>query len=119
MHNIIKVKVENKRQDKQNIDKVKIEKEIRAHLQNFVEHSQYRFNPDSSAVEVIIKGLTMRKIKTGYAYCPCRVVTGNIEEDAKIICPCIYHEEELKKHGICHCGLFVSKDYTCPLPTEK
>ena len=119
MHNIIKVKVENKRQDKQNVDKVKITNEIRAHLQNFVEHSQYRFNPDSSAVEVTIKGLTMRKIKTGYTYCPCRVVTGNVEDDAKIICPCIYHEEEIRKHGICYCGLFVSKDYTCPLPTEK
>lgn len=108
----------NKGQDRQEIDKIIIEKEIRAHLQNFIEHShQYRFNPDSAAVEVIIKGLTIRKIKTGYAYCPCRVVTGNVENDAKIICPCIYHEEEIRKHGICHCGLFVSKDYTCPLPT--
>lgn len=111
--------MKNKGQIKEETDKTKIANEIRAHLQNFIEHSQYRFNPDSAAVEIIIKGLTMRKIKTGYAYCPCRVVTGNIEEDAKIICPCVYHEEEIKKHDICHCGLFVSKDYTCPLPTEE
>ena len=109
----------NKGQNKQEVDvnNVKIENEIRTHLQDFIEHSQYRFNPDSSAVDVIMKGLTMRKIKTGYAYCPCRVVTGNVEEDAKIICPWIYHEEEIQKHGICHCRLFVSKDYTRPVPT--
>ncbi|MGR3309148.1 MAG: ferredoxin-thioredoxin reductase catalytic domain-containing protein [Candidatus Brocadiales bacterium] len=109
----------NKGQNKQevDVDSVKIEDEIRTHLQDFIEHSQYRFNPDSSAVDVIMKGLTMRKIKNGYAYCPCRIVTGNVEEDAKIICPCIYHEEEIKKHGICHCRLFVSKDYTRPVPT--
>lgn len=107
----------NKVQNKQEIDKVKIANEIRTQLQHFIKHSQYKFNPDVSVVETIIKGLTIRMIKTGYAYCPCRVVTGNIEEDAKIICPCIYHEEEIRKHGICHCGLFVSKDYTSLLST--
>ncbi|HHT9124462.1 MAG TPA: ferredoxin-thioredoxin reductase catalytic domain-containing protein [Candidatus Brocadiia bacterium] len=99
------------------LDKVKVANEIRARLQNFVKHSQYSFNPDVSVVETIIKGLTIRMIRTGYAYCPCRVVTGNIEKDAKIICPCIYHEEEIRIHGICHCGLFVGKDYTCLLST--
>jgi ferredoxin-thioredoxin reductase catalytic subunit len=111
--------VVNKEQNKQDVDKAKIGNEIRAHLKNFIEHSQYKFNPDSPAVETIIKGLTMRQIKYGYAYCPCRVVTENVEEDAKIICPCVYHEEEIEKHGICHCRLFVSKDYVSPDPTEK
>lgn len=109
----------NKGQNEQEIDKAKIESEIRAQLQDFIGHSQYMFNPDTPAVENIIKGLTIRKIKTGYAYCPCRVVTGNVEEDAKIICPCIYHEEEIEKQGICHCGLFVGKDYICPLLPER
>lgn len=98
-------------QKQQELDQVKIEEEIRAHLQHFVEHSPYKFNPDSAAVETIIKGLTKRKIRYGYAYCPCRVATGDVEEDAKIICPCVYHEEEIEKNGICHCRLFVSKDY--------
>lgn len=104
--------MDNKGQNKQEIDMVKIESEIRAHLQNFVDHSQYKFNPDQSIVELTIKGLAKRQIKYGYAYCPCRVVAGNVEKDAKIICPCVYHEEEIKNHGICHCSLFVSKDYT-------
>jgi ferredoxin-thioredoxin reductase catalytic subunit len=33
------------------------------------------------------------------------------ETDAKIICPCEYHKEEIEKDGICSCDLFVSSDY--------
>jgi len=49
--------------------------------------------------------------KYGERYCPCRVITGNFEEDKVIICPCIYHKQEIKDWGHCLCRLFFDKDY--------
>ncbi|MBU4204618.1 ferredoxin:thioredoxin reductase, partial [Patescibacteria group bacterium] len=35
-------------------------------------------------------------------------VTGDKEADAKNICPCYYHLNEIKKNGQCFCGLFLN-----------
>jgi len=67
----------------------------------------FRLNPDEKIVEMIIAGLLANEKKHGARYCPCRLVTGKKEEDRKIICPCIYHQDEIKKTGHCHCRLFV------------
>ena len=67
----------------------------------------YRLNPDSKIVETIVAGLAKNKLKHGRAYCPCMFVTGNPDEDKKIICPCRIHREDIEKSGKCHCGLFV------------
>lgn len=88
-----------------------VEKEVRQRLGKYLEGAPYRFNPDASVVDTIIKGLALRKLKTGHEYCPCRVVTGKKEEDEKIVCPCAYHEEEIRENEICYCGLFVGPDY--------
>ncbi len=85
-------------------EEIKIRKMISEH----VSHSQYMLNPDTKIVDRVVKGLVMRKIKYGYAYCPCRLVMGDIEKDKKIICPCVYHVEEIERDGECHCQLFVS-----------
>ncbi len=69
----------------------------------------FKLNPNVKVVESIIKGLLAREEKFGARYCPCRRVTGDKEEDKKIICPCIYHKEEIEKDGKCFCGLFVKK----------
>ena len=82
---------------------------IRKTLQEYVSHSPFRFNPDAKIVDRVMKGLAMRKVKYGYAYCPCRLVTGDKEKDVKIICPCVYHVEEIERDGECHCNLFVKK----------
>lgn len=86
-------------------------KRIRSMTEKYEEKSGYKLNPDTGVVEDIIEGLAQRKIRYGFAYCPCRVVTGNKDEDRKIICPCIYHKEEIETGGVCHCGLFVAADY--------
>ena len=67
----------------------------------------FLLNPDKNVVEGIIKGLLAREEKFGARYCPCRRVTGDIGEDKKIICPCAYHQEEIKRDGRCLCKLFV------------
>ena len=49
---------------------------------------------------------TLKLEKFGKRYCPCRIVTGDEKEDRKIVCPCIYHKEEVERDGSCHCELF-------------
>ncbi len=84
---------------------------IRNMLNNYTANSHYRLNPDDKMVERVVKGLVMRKMKFGYAYCPCRLVTGDKERDKKIICPCFYHVEEIERDGECHCNLFIGDNY--------
>ncbi|ODS31602.1 MAG: hypothetical protein SCARUB_03263 [Candidatus Scalindua rubra] len=90
---------------------VQMEAEVRKLVEDYVETSPYELNPDSKHVDKIIKSLAKRKLKYGYQYCPCRMISGNKEMDAKSICPCEYHEEEIEKDGICSCDLFVSLNY--------
>ncbi|MCK6467061.1 MAG: hypothetical protein L6Q53_02535 [Candidatus Brocadia sinica] len=84
---------------------------IRMILNEYVTSSSCKLNPDTKIVDRVVNGLLMRKIKFGHAYCPCRLVTGDRERDKKIICPCVYHLEEIERDGECHCNLFVSADY--------
>jgi ferredoxin-thioredoxin reductase catalytic subunit len=89
------------------VEKKEQEKNIRKMLDDYVARSKYRLNPDVKIVDRVVKGLVMRKLKYGHAYCPCRLVMGDFEKDKKIICPCVYHREEIERDGECHCNLFV------------
>jgi len=75
--------------------------------EEYAEKKGYKLNPNRMIVEGVIKGLLSRKENFGEIYCPCRKMSGNKEEDKKIICPCIYHEDEIAKDGHCFCNLFV------------
>lgn len=75
--------------------------------EDYAKKNSFSLNPNKKIVEAIAKLLSEREEKLGAKYCPCRRVTGDIAEDKKIICPCIYHKEEIEKDGRCHCGLFV------------
>jgi len=63
-------------------------------------------NPDPEKLDEIISGLAYNQKKYGFRYCPCRPISGDLEEDRKKICPCFWHREEIKTMGHCHCGLF-------------
>lgn len=76
----------------------------------YAEKNKIRLNPEKKIVDGIIKGLERNKDKYGEPYCPCRPVSGDREKDKANICPCIYHKEEIKTMGHCHCMLFVKKD---------
>jgi ferredoxin-thioredoxin reductase catalytic subunit len=67
----------------------------------------FKLNPNDIVASGVIKGLLIRKENFGEIYCPCRKMTGNKKEDKRIICPCVYHEEEIAKDGHCFCNLFV------------
>ena len=73
----------------------------------YARENGFRLNPNREVVERIVKGLLEREKEFGVRYCPCRRITGNKEEDKKMICPCIFHQKEIEKFGHCLCGLFV------------
>lgn len=83
-----------------------IEKLIKKY-EKYAKENGFKLNPNKKIVENIVKSLLLREEKFGQKYCPCRRVTNNKEEDKKIICPCIYHKEEIKKDEHCYCNLFV------------
>jgi len=88
-----------------------LEDDARKLVEDYAETSPYELSPNTKHVDKIIKSLAKRKFKKGYFFCPCRMLSDNKEIDAKIICPCEYHHDEIKKDGICSCDLFVSPDY--------
>jgi len=88
-----------------------IREKIRSNILKYSQKSGYKINPDEKIVSMIIEGLAKNKLRYGYAYCPCRVVTGDPADDRKIICPCIYHRDEIARDGLCHCQLYTSPDY--------
>lgn len=75
----------------------------------YAEHAGFMLNPDPEIVDTVIKGLVANEKKHGFRYCPCRLVTGDKEKDRLIICPCVYHKQEIREQGHCHCMLFFGK----------
>ena len=73
----------------------------------YAENNGFHLNPDKKIVERVISGLLRNEDKYGCQYCPCRRVTGNKEDDAKKICPCVWHKDEINKDGHCFCNLYV------------
>jgi ferredoxin-thioredoxin reductase catalytic chain len=76
----------------------------------YAENQGFALNPDEKVVDMVIDGLIQNLEKNGAAYCPCRPLSGDKQEDKKNICPCVYHKYEIAKDGKCHCWLFVKKD---------
>jgi ferredoxin-thioredoxin reductase catalytic subunit len=88
-----------------------VEREVRERLGKWVAGTPYRFNPETSIVDTIIRGIAIRKIKAGAEYCPCRVLTGDVKKDARVVCPCVFSKAEIENDGICLCHLFVGPNY--------
>ncbi len=84
-------------------------KQLIAILKRHADKQGFRLNPNRDIVNKIILGLLENEKKFGYRYCPCRAITGDRLQDARIICPCAYHKDEVKTMGQCGCGLFVAK----------
>ncbi len=72
----------------------------------------YHFNSAETMVFDLLKGLLMNKERYGYMSCPCRLASGNYEQDRDIICPCMYRGPDLEEFGSCYCGLYVSQDWS-------
>ncbi len=83
------------------------EKLLLIEYHNYAEEKGFFLNPDKKITDNIIKGLVKKEKELGQRFCPCRRVTGEEEEDKKIICPCAYHLKEIEENGHCLCRLFV------------
>ena len=78
-------------------------------LQKFSEKKGYFLNPDIAFTKKLVKSLLENQKRYGYWACPCRLASGNREEDRDIICPCEYMKPDVDDFGACYCALFVSK----------
>ncbi|MEN6611561.1 MAG: ferredoxin-thioredoxin reductase catalytic domain-containing protein [Methanoregulaceae archaeon] len=85
------------------------EEEILAWARKYADEHGYVLNPDEKQLATVIRGLGRTKTKFGEHYCPCRLRSGNKEKDKAIICPCVYHKDEIEKEGSCHCSLYFRK----------
>lgn len=83
------------------------EQKIFADVSAYAVGKDFILNPDTAVVERVVKGLAARAAKTGFRYCPCRLMTKIPEKDKDIICPCVFHPEEIARDGECHCQLYV------------
>lgn len=87
----------------------KLEEEILDWVRDYAREKGWRLNPEEKKLSVVIRGLARNQKKFGHRYCPCRLRSGDTEKDKSIICPCIFHEEEVRDQGSCHCNLYYQK----------
>ncbi len=71
--------------------------------------SGYHLNPDMEFTKELVSGLADNLKRYGYACCPCRLASGDKDEDMDIICPCDYRDADLDEFGACYCALYVSE----------
>ncbi len=77
-------------------------------LDREAEASGYHLNPDVEFVRELVRGLITNERRYGYWACPCRLASGQKQEDLDIICPCDYRDPDLSEYGTCYCSLYVS-----------
>ena len=69
----------------------------------------YFFNTDRERTLELLEALLKNKDRYGYMACPCRLASGDRENDQDIICPCVYRAPDVEEYGSCYCNLYVSK----------
>lgn len=62
----------------------------------------YHLNPDISFTKDLVEGLLVNEKRYGYRSCPCRLASGNRNEDLDIICPCDYRDPDLTDYDACY-----------------
>ena len=82
------------------------EQAVRDWAEAYASEHGWILNTDDKQRSAVIKGLARNTEKFGAAYCPCRIRSGDSEQDKKIVCPCIYHQDELDQAGHCTCNFF-------------
>ena len=65
-----------------------------------------KLNSNEDVLKELAEGMKKNLLKKDQAYCPCRALTGKINADKKVICPCYFYMGEIEVQGYCHCTLF-------------
>jgi ferredoxin-thioredoxin reductase catalytic subunit len=71
----------------------------------------YFFNTDKALVLELLEALLTNKERYGYMACPCRLASGDRDNDKDILCPCDYRAPDVEEFGSCYCSLYVSADW--------
>jgi ferredoxin-thioredoxin reductase catalytic chain len=71
----------------------------------------YFFNNNKVLVLELLEALLTNKGRYGYMGCPCRLLSGDRENDKDVICPCVYRTPDVEEFGSCYCSLYVSKEW--------
>jgi ferredoxin-thioredoxin reductase catalytic subunit len=80
-------------------------------LRKVQEPKGYYFTDDRERVMELLEALLVNKERYGYMACPCRLASGDKDNDRDIICPCVYREPDVAEYGSCYCNLYVSKEW--------
>jgi ferredoxin-thioredoxin reductase catalytic subunit len=83
---------------------------VYSRLDKFAESKGYHLNPDAEYTKDLIRSLLVNQKRYGYWVCPCRLASGDRDEDKDIICPCDYRDPDVEEFGACYCALYVSKE---------
>jgi ferredoxin-thioredoxin reductase catalytic subunit len=78
-------------------------------LNEEAEAAGYHLNPDVEFTKDLVAGLLINEKRYGYWNCPCRLASGNRQEDLDIICPCDYRDADIAEYGACYCALYVNE----------
>ena len=80
-------------------------------LKKVQEPKGFCFNRNKEKVFELLHGLIQNKERYGYMSCPCRLASGDKQNDRDIICPCVYRSPDVEEYGSCYCALYVSKEW--------
>jgi ferredoxin-thioredoxin reductase catalytic subunit len=83
--------------------------ELYEKLKKIHEPKGYYFSSDHERVMELVEALLINKARYGYMVCPCRLASGDRDNDRDIICPCDYREPDVAEFGSCYCNLYVSE----------
>ena len=72
-------------------DQIKIWKEWARRQEIFV------LNPSDEIVRGLAKGILSNEKNHGLKFCPCRLTTGERNEDIKLICPCNFKRQKISR----------------------
>ncbi len=83
---------------------------ILKNLDRRAEKTGNHLNPDEEFTRELIVSLLINQNRYGYWACPCRLASGNREEDRDLICPCAYRDADVDEFGACFCALYIDDD---------
>ena len=66
------------------------------------ESNGYHLNPDVAFTKELVRGLLTNEKRYGYQACPCRLSSGNKNDDLDIVCPCDYRDPDLTDFNSCY-----------------
>ncbi|MCL4472939.1 MAG: ferredoxin:glutaredoxin reductase [Actinobacteria bacterium] len=90
---------------------MEVTEEVRSYyerLRSDAEAAGYHLNPDEEATLDLVRGLIVNEKRLSYPSCPCRLASGDIDDDLDIVCPCDYRDPDLGDYGMCYCALYVT-----------